>query len=110
HHAEDDPKSDAHQAVNRSDQHPSDERLEKISTKVPSDVISCAPGQPVGRNKGETVCKYSIDAPPLAPESVLDLSELLQQGRNSIRARLCGCDDDGGKSSSYPFPWQAGWT
>src|SRR5262245_32855594 len=29
HHAEDDPKSDAHQAVNRSDQHPSDERLEK---------------------------------------------------------------------------------
>src|SRR5262249_27215564 len=75
----------------------------KISTKVPSDVISCAPGQPVGRNKGETVCKYSIDAPPLAPESVLDLSELLQQGRNSIRARLCGCDDDGGKSPSFPL-------
>jgi hypothetical protein len=44
----------------------------KISMKVPNDVISSTPGQPVGRirNKGETVRKYSIGVTLLASESL----------------------------------------
>jgi hypothetical protein len=49
----------------------------KISMKVPSDVISCAPGQPVGRirNKGETARVFHRRGAAGAG-SALDMSEL----------------------------------
>jgi len=71
HHAEDDSKADAHQAVNCPDQEASDERLEKNfdESSERCHFMGSRSARREIRNKGETVRKYSIGAAPLTPEA-----------------------------------------
>src|SRR5262245_17132443 len=68
HHAEDDPKSDAHQAVNRPDQHASDERLEKNFDES-SERCHFIHSRSASRENPK-VRKYSIGVTLLASESL----------------------------------------